>query len=126
MIKDLIIVGNKTRPNVHFSYERGELSVEGRCILEYAEIVFDPMTDWLENYIKSPKKTTVINLSLEYFNSSTAKALVRFLFLAKQILEKDAELYVNYYYDDENTYEYGQDFLEIVGIPFKFIEKNFH
>ena len=126
MIKDLIIVGNKTRPNVHFSYERGELTMEGRCILEYAEIVFDPMTDWLENYIKSPKKTTVINLSLEYFNSSTAKALVRFLFLAKQITEKDAELYVNYYYDDENTYEYGQDFLEIVEIPFNFIEKNFH
>lgn len=126
MIEDLIMVGDKTKPNVYFNYEKGELTIEGRCILEYAEIVFDLMTDWLEKYIEKPKEKTTINLRLEYFNSSTAKALVRFLFLAKQLPEKNSELYVNYYYDDENIYEYGQDFMEVVGIPFNFIEKNFH
>ncbi len=126
MIKDLIMEGNKTKPTVHFSYEKGELTVEGRCILEYAEIVFDPMNDWLEKYIQDPKEKTIINLKLEYFNSSTAKALVRFLFQAKQLNENNLAMFVNYYYDDENIYEYGQDFLEVTGIPFNFIEKNFH
>ena len=126
MIEDLIMVGNKTKPNVHFSYNKAELTIEGRCILEYAEIVFDPMTDWLEKYIETPREKTTINLRLEYFNSSTAKALVRFLFIAKQLSEKNSDLHVNYYYDDENIYEYGQDFLEVTGIPFNFIEKNFH
>ena len=125
MVKDLIMVGNKTKPSVHFNYDKGELTIEGRCILESSDIIFDPMTDWLEKYLEKPKEKTIINLRLEYFNSSTAKALIRFLFMAKQITE-NSELYVNYYYDDENIYDYGQDFLEVVGIPFNFIEKNFH
>ncbi len=126
MIEDLIMVGNKTKPNVHFNSEKGELTIEGRCILEYAEIIFEPMTEWLEKYLENPYKKTTINLTLEYFNSSTAKALVRFLVLAKEGVEKKSDLLVNYYYDDENIYEYGQDFHEVTGIPFNFIEKNFH
>jgi len=126
MIKDLIMAGNKTKPDVHFSYEKGELTIEGRCILEYAEIIFEPMTDWLEKYLEEPIKKTIINLRLEYFNSSTAKALVRFLLQVKEGLEKKSDLLVNYYYDDENIYEYGQDFQEVIGISFNFIEKDFH
>ena len=126
MIKDLIMAGNKTKPDVHFSYEKGELTIEGRCILEYAEIIFEPMTDWLEKYLEEPIKKTIINLRLEYFNSSTAKALVRFLLQAKEGLENESDLLVNYYYDDENIYEYGQDFQEVIGISFNFIEKDFH
>ena len=126
MVKDLIMVGNKTKPNIHFNYEKGELNIEGRCILEYAEIVFEPMSEWLEEYFENSNKKTIINLSLEYFNSSTAKALVRFLLLAKEKSNKVSDLTVNYYYDDENVYEYGQDFQEVSGITFNFIEKNFH
>ena len=126
MVKDLIMVGNKTKPNIHFNYEKGELNIEGRCILEYAEIIFEPMSKWLEEYFESSRKKTTINLSLEYFNSSTAKALVRFLILAKEKSNKVSDLTVNYYYDDENVYEYGQDFQEVSGITFNFIEKNFH
>lgn len=126
MNKDLVFVGDKTRPNVHFNYERGELTLEGRCILEYAEIIFNPIMDWLEKYIENPKEKTSINIALEYFNSSTAKALVRFLFLAKQLVDNNVQLEVNYYYDDETVREYGQDFVEVVGIPFNFTEKNFH
>ena len=125
MLEDLIMVGNKTKPSVHFNYDKGELTIEGRCILESADIVFDPITAWLEKYLEKPKEKTIINLKLEYFNSSTAKALIRFLVMAKKITEI-SDLHVNYYYDDETIYDYGQDFLEVVGIPFNFIEKNFH
>ena len=126
MIKNLLMLGDKTRPEVNFDYEKAELSISGRSILEYAEIVFEPMTEWLEKYLESPKEETTINLQLEYFNSSTSKALVRFLVLAKKLLAKNLKLKVNFYYDDENIYEYGQDFMEVVGIPFNMIEKNFH
>jgi len=48
------------------------------------------------------------------------------LALAKKLIDKKLDLKVNFYYDDENIYEYGQDFMEVVGIPFNMIEKNFH
>lgn len=126
MIRDLLMVGDKTRPEVNFDYEKGVLSISGRSILEYAEIVFEPMMEWFKKYLEEPKEKTTINLQLEYFNSSTSKALVRFLVLAKKLIENELELKVNFYYDDENIYEYGQDFMEVVGIQFNMIEKDFH
>jgi hypothetical protein len=124
-MKDLIIEESRLRPNVYFSATKGLLNIEGRCLLEYAEEVFDVMNKWLEDYTKNPGKQTSINIALEYFNSSSAKALVRFLALSKK-LETRSELSINFYYDDENILEYGKDFSEIVDIEFNFIQKNFH
>ena len=125
MMKDLIIEESRLRPKIYFSATKGLLNIEGRCLLEYAEEVFDVMNQWLEDYIKSPAKQSTFNIALEYFNSSSAKALVRFLAISKK-LETKSELSINFYYDDENILEYGKDFSEIVDIRFNFIQKNFH
>ncbi len=66
-----------------------------------------------------------MRVTLEYFNSSTAKALVRFLFIAKSMIGK-SKLTINYYFDDENVLEYGKDFSEVLDIPFNYIEKSYH
>jgi hypothetical protein len=124
-MQDFIMEGGKLRPKAHFISSEGKISLQGRSLLEFAEDVFEPMNKWLEEYSKNPRNETTINISLEYFNSSSAKALVRFLFLAKSLKEK-SHLTVNYYYDDENVLEYGRDFSEVLDIPFNFIEKNYH
>jgi hypothetical protein len=124
-MQDLIMEGGKLRPRVYFNSNEGTISLQGRSLLEFAEDIFEPMNKWLEDYSKNPRKETIINISLEYFNSSTAKALVHFLDIAKKLMENGL-LTVNYYFDDENVLEYGRDFSEVLGIPFNFIEKNYH
>ncbi len=125
LLKDFIVEENRLRPKVFFSAAEARLNIHGRCLLEYPEEIFDPMNKWLEDYLKNPGKITELNIGLEYFNSSTAKAIIRFLALLKQ-LEGKSELMVNFYYDDENILDYGKDFSEIVDLKFNFIQKNFH
>jgi len=124
-MKDLVIEETRLRPKVYFNGAKGLLNIEGRSLLEYAEELFDPMNKWLEEYLKEPYKETVMNFALEYFNSSTAKAIIRFLAIAKK-LEGKTNLIVNFYYDDENVLEYGKDFAEIVDLKFNYIQKNYH
>jgi hypothetical protein len=124
-MKDFVIEENRLRPKVYFSETEAKLNIFGRCLLEYPEEIFDPMNKWLEEYIKKPGPKTELNIGLEYFNSSTAKAIIRFLAILKQ-LEGKSELSVNFFYDDENILDYGKDFSEIVDLKFNFIQKNFH
>ncbi len=124
-MKEFIMEEGKLRPGAHFNSDEGTIDLHGRSLLEFAEDVFEPMNKWLEEYSKNPRKETTINISLEYFNSSSAKALVRFLYIAKSLMEKSI-ITINYYFDDENVLEYGRDFSEVLGIPFNFIEKNYH
>jgi hypothetical protein len=124
-MKDLIIEESKLRPKVNFSASKGLLNIEGRSLLEYAEELFEPMNKWVEAYSNNPIEETVLNISLEYFNSSTAKALIRFLAILKK-LENKTNLIVNFYYDDDSVLEYGKDFSEIIELNFNFIQKNYH
>ena len=124
-MRDFRMEGSRLRPSANFNSEEGTINLEGRSLLESAEDVFEPMNKWFEEYLKNPKKQTTINIALEYFNSSTAKALVRFLIISKKMKNKD-KLTINYYYDDENVLEYGKDFSDVIGIPFNFIQKNYH
>ena len=125
-MQNYIYKGNNTKPDINFSAESGILIIKGRSILEYAENVFEPMNNWIEEYSKSinDKKIT-IEIALEYFNSSSAKALIRFLILAKKFFSNN-DLKVNFYYDDESILDYGHDFAEVTGIFFNFVEKNYH
>lgn len=125
MLTDFIMEGSRIRPAARFSKTEGTLSLKGRSLLESAEEVFDKMNQWYEEYTKDPQKETTLNIELEYFNSSTAKALIRFLMISKK-LGDSSKLTINFYYDDENVLEYGRDFSEVLDIPFNFIETNFH
>jgi hypothetical protein len=125
LMKDFTMEGGKLKPGANFKYIEGTLDLYGRSLLEFAEDIFEPMNRWLEEYVKDPREETTINIALEYFNSSTAKALVRFLTIAKK-LEDKSRLTINYYFDDENVFEYGRDFSEVLDLSFNFIEKNYH
>ena len=125
-MENLIFKGNNTKPDINFSAESGILIIKGRSILEFAENIFEPMNKWVEEYSKSVNnKKITIEIALEYFNSSTAKALTRFFILTKELLSNN-NLEVNYYYDDESILDYGHDFAEVTGMGFNFVEKKYH
>jgi len=125
-VENFVFEGNNTKPEVNFSAETGILIIKGKSLLEYAENLFEPMNNWVEEYSKiNNNKKTTIEIALEYFNSSTSKALIRFLILAKEKLSNN-KIEVNFYYDDESILDYGHDFAEVTGIFFNFVEKKYH
>lgn len=122
----ILIGATQKSPLVHMDANKGLIEISGRSTPEDTDKVFGPIVHWIEHYVKEPQKKTVVNFHFEYFNSSTTKALMR-LINKLQTIKKDEsiELEINWLYFDEDMLEYGQDFEELSGLPFNFIESDY-
>ena len=54
----------------------GIIRIKGRSILENASDFYQPVLEWVEEYVRVPAALTCIDINLEYFNSATAKVLI--------------------------------------------------
>ena len=116
--------GTSKTPQVTLDPEKGTISLEGRSILEDTISFYDPILKWLNEFIAVPHDIT-INISFEYFNSTSARILLMILQTAKEIKKNGKILIINWYYDenDENIKESGADFASLVKEEFNFIPK---
>lgn len=110
-------------PYVNFS-EEGLLEIEGRSITEDVFSFWQPLIDWVANYIKAPAKKTTLNVYLEYSNSSTNKYLNELLRKLEVIHKKgkSVEIIWRYEEDDESIQMLGQDLQALTTVRFAFEE----
>jgi len=97
-------------PYVNFT-EQGLLEIEGRSITEDVFSFWQPLIDWLKDYVKSPAEMTKVVFFMEYSNSSTNKYLNEMLKLLETLANKGNKVEVIWRYeeDDESIYLLGQD-----------------
>ena len=102
----------------------GLMELKGMSCSENSLEFYKPVLDWVEKYGKSPQNSTVVNIEFKYFNTSSAKCIL-------DVLEKFANIYNNgnnvvfnwnYENNDEEMLEAGENFSEILGIPFNIKE----
>lgn len=120
-MEDLKIEGSAKTPTIEFKGS-GELLLKGRSIPENSIEFYKPILDWIENYGGTPKDKTIVNVQLEYFNTSSSKCILD-VFKKLETLS-DTAIDINWYYeeDDEDMLEAGEDYQAIIDIPFKMIE----
>jgi hypothetical protein len=120
-MEDIRIEGTPKTPFVNFSSKEGLLEVKGRSIPENSIEFYKPLMDWIESYAKAAVAKTVVNIQLEYFNTSSSKCI---LDLFKKLEAVNNEIVINWYYeeDDEDMLEAGEDYDAIINIPFRMIE----
>jgi hypothetical protein len=121
MIDKLEIKGTRDTPEILFDPENELFVISGNSLPEDTEKFFTPIFNWLEEYIKSPNKETILQCKLEYFNSSSAKMFYQ-LFIE---FEKVNEITIKWYYDsgDNLIEEKGLEFQSVLKIPFEMIEE---
>ncbi|MBR4215915.1 MAG: DUF1987 domain-containing protein [Bacteroidales bacterium] len=115
------ITGNMKTPTVLLDPENGILELAGRSIPENTESLYKPLLEWVEEYVQNPQPTTTVNIKFEYFNSSSAKYLIRFLEYVTAIKKNGHNLVINWFYDDDELFEYGQDYQDVLEIKFNFV-----
>ena len=123
-MEPIIIEGTPKTPTVEFNADEGRIEIKGRSIPENSVEFYNPLIAWLEEYRKNPKEETVVNIQLEYFNTSSSKCILD-VFKKLESLAKDGhKITVNWYYeeDDEDMLEAGEDYQSIIKLPFKMIE----
>ena len=103
----------KYTPKINLNID-GTISLVGKSYPENTFEFYAPMMSWLEEYFEtSAVETTVINMEIIYFNSSSSKLFFDFFDLLEEN-SKDHKIEINWIYDEENesAEEAGEDFIE--------------
>lgn len=118
------IEGTPKTPTIRFDATAGVFEIKGRSIPENSVEFYKPLVDWLDSYKESPLPKTVVNIRLEYFNTSSSKCILDVFKKLETIHKAKNEVEVNWYYeeDDEDMLEAGEDYESIIRVPFKMIE----
>ncbi len=124
-MENLLISSTKRTPEVEFSTE-GRLKISGRSIPEDPSKFYDQLFEWTFFYCQEPKDSTNLDISLEYFNSGSSKALLHILRALADLTKKGKQLSINWYYEegDDDVLERGEYYESILDIKFNFIETN--
>lgn len=125
MERILVEASSKT-PLIHLDANKGLIELKGRSTPEDIDKVYLPVITWIDAYLKNPNPVTTVNFHFEYFNSSTTKALMRVINkLVVAHKQEITSLIINWMYFDEDMLEYGEDFQDLAGIEFDFIESDY-
>ena len=116
--------GTPKTPSVRLDGTTGIIEVKGRSIPENPVEFYKPLIDWLEKYGAAPCANTVVNIQLEYFNTSSSKCILDIFKKLELINKKGNPVEINWYYeeDDEDMFEAGEDYQSIINVPFTMIE----
>lgn len=108
-MENLLISSTKRTPEVEFSTE-GRLKISGRSIPEDPSKFYDQLFEWTFFYCQEAKDATTLDISLEYFNSGSSKALLHILRALADLTKKGKQLSINWYYEegDDNVLERGE------------------
>ena len=117
-MEQMIIEKSEDTPKVILDPERGRFEFSERSLPEDATAFYGPILQWIGNYAQSPCPATEVFFTMEYFNTASSKLILDVLSALEEI--KSMKILWYFHDDDEDMEEAGQEFSELVEIPFEF------
>jgi len=123
-METLELQAKNNTPYINFDATTGIMVMKGRSTPENSVEYYEPITNWVLNYIQSPAANTIIKVQFEYFNTSSSKCILDVLKKFAEIHKAGKSAKVEWYFeeDDEDMKEAGEDYGDIVKMPFEVIE----
>ena len=123
-MQNLILAKTPKSPKVIMDAEKGRFEFKGSSIMENSRSYYEPIFKWLNEYVSNPKDT-LVHFDFDYFNSSSAKAILTVFKSLMLIKEAGCSLKVEWCYakDDDDMKESGMNFASVIEAEFQFIEK---
>ncbi|PKP47670.1 MAG: nuclear pore complex subunit [Bacteroidetes bacterium HGW-Bacteroidetes-12] len=122
-MENLFIEGTTTTPKIDFNAQSGTLIIYGRSIPEHPINFYKPIESWLTEYLQTNPQKISLEIHLDYLNTHSTECL---FILLKKIetfkIETSNNVSVIWHYDedDEDLFDMGENFAEMIKIPFKF------
>lgn len=123
-MEPLDIKATNDTPRVLLDPDNNLFEISGRSLPEDVVSFYQPILDWLDDYILKPLPKTEFVFKYIYFNTATSKLVQDILIKLEQLQESGHEVQVIWYYeqDDEDMLDLGMEFKDNVNIPFEIIE----
>ncbi len=104
-LKDLVIEKTVKTPRIELIHGSGEISFSGKSLPENASRIYEPVLNWVNEYIVMPRPVTNLRLNMEYYNTSSMLWISKIIKSLSRINNPDYRLMVHIYipleeYDD--------------------------
>lgn len=115
------IAGTDDTPTVILDAANDNFEISGRSLPEDVAAFYSPILEWLDRYNQNPNPKTVFNFKLMYFNTASSKMLLDVLMKLEDMHNEGKSVLVKWYYaaDDEDMMEAGEEYADIVDVPFE-------
>lgn len=114
----LNLEGTEDTPKIILDKKNGIFEISGRSLPEDSAEFYRPVLEWIEQYGEAANPVTEFVFKLEYFNTASSKLILDVLSALEDI--KGMKILWYFHEDDEDMEEAGQEFSELVEIPFEF------
>jgi hypothetical protein len=114
----LNLEGAEDTPKIILDKKNGIFEISGRSLPEDSAEFYRPVLEWISKYAEGANPATEFVFKLEYFNTASSKLILDVLSALEDI--KGMKILWYFHEDDEDMEEAGQEFSELVEIPFEF------
>jgi hypothetical protein len=123
-MENLYIAPSKYTSEIDFNAETGLLKISGNSYPEDAITFFEPIIEWLKDYLKECEIAVVCQVKMTYINSSSSKSFIDIFEIFEEFHKNNGEIICKWYYeeDDDEILESGEELLEDMDFPFELIE----
>ena len=122
----MIISATDETPGVTLDASSNKFEFTGKSLPEDVTSFYNPILDWFDNYSLQPNPETTVTFKLDYFNTASSKLILDILMKLEEVMEEGKSVKVDWYFrqDDEDMEEAGEEYADIVEIPFEQIAYN--
>jgi hypothetical protein len=87
-------------------------------------VFYERVFRWLEEYLKHPRRETVVNMRMDYLDTSSSKHFYNIFDKLRAANEHGSTVHVNWHYEtgDQEMAETGKDYQTLFPLDFRFIE----
>src|SRR5471032_735908 len=119
-MNNLYIAAGTSTPEVNGDWETGVLTMTGDSYPENSFELFDPMLNWVQNFLGSADRKLQLNLGLIYLNTSSIKVMMDLFDVLEEAHSRGKAVEVLWLYDSRNgrVAELAEEFQEDCSFPF--------
>ena len=127
-VDKLVIRPTRITPLIYFDPEGALLELRGKSSPENSIQFYKRLLITLERYALYGTKDITANFKLEYFNTSSSKCLFDAFKRLLKAHQKGLTLTINWHYEeyDIDMLESGEDYSDLLGFKFNYIETTFN
>jgi len=124
-MESLYIASDSSTPEISFDTEDNTLHISGRSYPSDPGSFYEPVFEWLENYLSTIDNESVLylNFRLDYYNTSTSKQFAKLFKILEDSNIRDS-VRINWFYreSDIDMLEAGERFSQITELRFEILK----
>jgi hypothetical protein len=125
-MKILSLEPDQLSPGILFNKDTGNFRIFGVSCPEDAVEFYDPIFNWIEEYIETPPENTTLDFEMEYYNSVSAKIFLMIMLKFEELSDSGYNVKVRWFFEEgeDDLEEAGEEFENIVDLDFELICQN--